>query len=96
MTEEFNRTALDQKEAISDATFLLWRSVAVNVPTVALLTGISEQGIYRLVRSTGEVLPGVAALKVGRRYLVPTGPLRRALMCDLEPAWIGGEALSGS
>ena len=60
----------------------LWNFPAVDVDIAAQLVGVSPSIVYRQIRATGEAFDGVPARKVGRRYVIPTKPLRVFLMCD--------------
>ena len=91
MAPDTHTATKSRRATIDDATYLLWRSPTIDVQTTSLLTGVSEQTIYNMARTTGEALPGVKILRVGRRYVVPTSPLRKFLECDTEPAWINDE-----
>ena len=88
MNPDTHTATKSRRATIDDATYLLWRSPTIDVQTTSLLTGVSEQTIYNMARAKGEALPGVKALRIGRRYVVPTEPLRRVLECGTEPAWI--------
>jgi hypothetical protein len=55
--------------------------VSTDVATAGRALGLSRDHAYDLAR-TGELAPGVPVLRVGRQYVVPTAPLRRALGID--------------
>ena len=65
-----------------DLHYALWNLPAVDVDIAAQLVGVSPSIVYRQLRATGEAFHGVPARKVGRRYVIPTKPLRVFLMCD--------------
>ena len=65
-----------------DLHYALWNFPAVDVDIAAQLVGVSPSIVYRQIRATGEAFDGVPARKVGRRYVIPTKPLRVFLMCD--------------
>ena len=68
-----------------DLHYALWNLPAVDVDIAAQLVGVSPSIVYRQLRATGEAFHGVPARKVGRRYVIPTKPLRVFLMCDEPP-----------
>lgn len=52
------------------------------VPEAAQILGISERTIYRRLEGQGdlaEIVPGIPAIRVGRRWVVPIAPLHAAL-----------------
>ena len=65
-----------------DLHYALWNFPAVDVDIAAQLVGVSPSIVYRQIRATGDAFDGVPARKVGRRYVIPTKPLRVFLMCD--------------
>ena len=72
---------------VEDAYYLLWRKPTIDVDVAALLVGVSAQTIYKTIRDSGMAFDGVPALKIKRRYVIPTEPLRTFLHCTVEPNW---------
>lgn len=82
MPQQDSQLPADDK---SDLVWALWMLPVIDVPTAATLTGVSSAALYRRLRATGEVFDGVPGKKSGRRYLVPTEPLRNFLCCTSRP-----------
>ena len=61
------------------------RPATVSIQRAAEMIGIGRSLVYELARR-GELLPGVPVYRVGRRYVVPLAPLRRALGASDEGA----------
>lgn len=53
--------------------------LAVPLTTAAELVGVAKSTASAEVKRTGELMPGVPVLRMGRRCLVPTRFLRAAL-----------------
>lgn len=53
--------------------------LTVSLSTAADLVGVAKSTATAAVRTTGELVPGVPVLRMGRRCLVPTRHLRAAL-----------------
>ena len=60
-------------------------SATTTIPEAAEALGISRGLAYQLAARDGE-LAGVPVIRVGRRLLIPTAPLRAALGLDPEGA----------
>lgn len=53
--------------------------LTVSLSTAADLVGVAKSTATAAVRTTGELVPGVPVLRMGRRCLVPTRHLRAVL-----------------
>ncbi|MFP5319588.1 MAG: helix-turn-helix domain-containing protein [Acidimicrobiia bacterium] len=56
--------------------------LTLNPQEVAAALGVSDDSVYRAVQETGEVIPGVPALRVGKRLVFSKAQLLRALGVD--------------
>lgn len=54
------------------------KSATMTIPEAAELLGVSRNTAYEAARREGQ-LGGIPVIRVGRRLLVPTAPLRSAL-----------------
>jgi hypothetical protein len=53
--------------------------LTVSLTTAAELVGVAKSTASANVKATGELMPGVPVLRIGRRCLVPTRHLRVVL-----------------
>lgn len=53
--------------------------VTLTVPQAAALLGVAKTTAHNAIAATGELIPGVPALRIGRRCVVSAAHLRTAL-----------------